>query len=163
MRTSEDRLRLLVAGDLAVETAISLSYDELDPRTAALFRWISLIDGRTFGAHLAAAAARSADLAEVESRLDDLTDLGMLEARGGDRYRLHDLMRLFGRSKLRMTVGPDEIARRRDHVRSWLLGSLERAGAWYEPMREPTALGRTGRGFVSAEACLLYTSPSPRD
>lgn len=156
MRTSEDRLRLLVAGDLAVETAISLSYDELDPRTAALFRWISLIDGRTFGAHLAAAAVRSADLAEVESRLDDLTDLGMLEARGGDRYRLHDLMRLFGRSKLRMTVGPDEIARRRDHVRSWLLGSLERAGAWYEPMREPTALGRTGRGFVSAEAAAAW-------
>ncbi|WP_431072311.1 helix-turn-helix domain-containing protein [Microbacterium phyllosphaerae] len=152
LRTSEDRLRLLVAGDLAVEAAISLSYDELDPRTAALFRWISLIDGRTFGAHLAAAAVRSSDLAEVESRLDDLTDLGMLEARGGDRYRLHDLMRLFGRSKLRASVGPDEIARRGDHIRSWLLGTLERAGAWYEPQREPTALGRTGRGFVDAEA-----------
>lgn len=156
MRTSEDRLRLLVAGDLAVEAAISLSYDELDPRTAALFRWISLIDGRTFGAHLAAAAVRSSDLAEVESRLDDLTDLGMLEARGGDRYRLHDLMRLFGRSKLRASVGPDEIARRGDHIRSWLLGTLERAGAWYEPQREPTALGRTGRGFASAEAAAAW-------
>lgn len=156
MRTSEDRLRLLVAGDLAVEAAISLSYDELDPRTAALFRWISLIDGRTFGAHLAGAALQSSDLAEVESRLDDLTDLGMLEAGGGDRYRLHDLMRLFGRSKLRVTVGPDEISRRRDHIRSWLLGSLERAGAWYEPLREPTALGRTGRAFASAEAAATW-------
>lgn len=152
MRTSEDRLRLLVAGDLAVEAAISLSYDELDPRTAALFRWISLIDGRTFGAHLAAAAVRSSDLAEVEARLDDLTDLGMLEARGGDRYRLHDLMRLFGRSKLHTSVGADEVSRRRDHIRSWLLGSLERAGAWYEPGREPTALARTGRGFSDADA-----------
>lgn len=152
MRTSEDRLRLLVAGDLAVEAAISLSYDELDPRTAALFRWISLIDGRTFGAHLAAAAVRSSDLAEVEARLDDLTDLGMLEARGGDRYRLHDLMRLFGRSKLLTSVGADEVSRRRDHIRSWLLGSLERAGAWYEPDREPATLARTGRGFADAEA-----------
>jgi len=152
LRTSEDRLRLLVAGDLAVEAAISLSYDELDPRTATLFRWISLIDGRTFGAHLAAATVRSSDLSEVEARLDDLTDLGMLEAGGGDRYRLHDLMRLFGRSKLHASVGADEVSRRRDHMRSWLLGSLERAGAWYEPNREPTTLARTGRGFADAEA-----------
>lgn len=156
LRTSEDRLRLLVAGDLAVEAAISLSYDELDPRTATLFRWISLIDGRTFGAHLAAAAVRSSDLAEVETRLDDLTDLGMLEARGGDRYRLHDLMRLFGRSKLNSSVGAEEVARRRDHIRSWLLGSLERAGAWYEPQREPTAPGRSGRRFSGADAAAAW-------
>ncbi|MFS0795071.1 helix-turn-helix domain-containing protein [Microbacterium sp. 1P10AE] len=151
LRTAEDRLRLLVAGDLAVESAISLSYEELDPRTAALFRWISLIGGKTFGAHLAAAAVRSTDVAEVEVRLDDLTDLGLLEARGGDRYRLHDLMRLFGVNKLRSTVGPDEIERRRAHIRTWLLGTLERAGAWYEPNREPQVGGSTGRVFVDAD------------
>ena len=156
LRTTEDRLRLLVAGDLAVEAAISLSYEELDPRTAALFRWISLIDGKTFDAHLAAAAVRSTDDEEVEFRLDDLTDLGLLEARGGDRYRLHDLMRLFGLSKLRETVGADELERRRAHIRSWLLGSLERAGAWYEPGREQHTAGRNGRGFVSADAAASW-------
>lgn len=156
LRTTEDRLRLLVAGDLAVEAAISLSYEELDPRTAALFRWISLIGGKTFDAHLAAAAVRSIDDGEVGFRLDDLTDLGLLEARGGDRYRLHDLMRLFGLSKLRETVGPDEIERRRAHIRSWLLGSLERAGAWYEPGREQHTAGRSGRGFISADAAASW-------
>lgn len=156
LRTSEDRLRMLVAGDLAVEAAISLSYEELDPRTAALFRWISLIDGRTFGAHLAAAAVRSSDVAEVERRLDDLTDLGMLEARGGDRYRLHDLMRLFGLGKLRDAVGSDEIARRHAHIRAWLLGSLERAGAWYEPGRDASAVSRNGRSFIDAEAAAVW-------
>jgi len=156
LRTTEDRLRLLVAGDLAVESAISLSYEELDPRTAALFRWVSLIDGKTFDAHLAAAAVRSTEVAEVEFRLDDLTDLGLLEARGGDRYRLHDLMRLFGLNKLRDVVGADELERRRAHIRSWLLGSLERAGAWYEPGREPHTAGRVGRGFVSAESAALW-------
>jgi transcriptional regulator with XRE-family HTH domain/tetratricopeptide (TPR) repeat protein len=156
LRTTEDRLRLLVAGDLAVESAISLSYEELDPRTAALFRWISLIGGKTFDAHLAAAAVRSTEDGEVAFRLDDLTDLGLLEARGGDRYRLHDLMRLFGLNKLRETVGADELERRRAHIRSWLLGSLERAGAWYEPGRDPRTAGRTGRGFISADAAALW-------
>ncbi|MFG6446067.1 helix-turn-helix domain-containing protein [Microbacterium sp. P06] len=156
LRTSEGRLRLLVAGDLAVEAAISLSYEELDPRTAALFRWISLIDGKTFDAHLGAAAVRSSDHGEVEFRLDDLTDLGLLEAHGGDRYRLHDLMRLFGLSKLRETSGADELERRRAHIRSWLLGSLERAGAWYEPRRDPQVVGRAGRGFTSADAAASW-------
>lgn len=156
LRKTEDRLRVLVAGDLAVEAAISLSYEELDPRTAALFRWISLIGGKTFDAHLAAAAVRSTEHGEVEFRLDDLTDLGLLEARGGDRYRLHDLMRLFGGNKLRETVGPDELERRRAHIRSWLLESLERAGAWYEPGRDAQSAGRAGRGFVSADAAALW-------
>lgn len=156
LRSTEHRLRLLVAGDLAVEAAISLSYEELDPRTAALFRWISLIDGKTFDATLAAAALRSTEIDEVEFRLDDLTDLGMLEARGGNRYRLHDLMRLFGVNKLRETVGADEIDRRRAHVRSWLLGSLERAGAWYEPGREPGKLGRVGRSFANQDAASAW-------
>lgn len=156
LRTTEDRLRLLVAGDLAVEAAISLSYEELDPRTAALFRWVALIGGKTFDAQLAAAAVRSTEVAEVEFRLDDLTDLGLLEARGGDRYRLHDLMRLFGLNRLRDVVGADELERRRAHIRAWILGSLERAGAWFEPEREQHTAGRVGRGFVSAEAAALW-------
>lgn len=156
LRTTEDRLRLLVAGDLAVEAAISLSYEELDPRTAALFRWVSLIGGTTFDAHLAAAAVRSTAVEEVEFRLDDLTDLGLLEARGGDRYRLHDLLRLFGVHKLREIVGPDELERRRAHIRTWLLGTLERAGAWYEPSREPRTMGRAGRSFADADDAALW-------
>lgn len=156
MRMSEDRLRVLVAGDLAVESAISVSYDELDPRTAAIFRAVSLIDGSTFDAELAAAAARSADRAAMQRHLDDLTDLGMLEARGGDRYRLHDLMRLFGLARLREAVGADEIERRRAHLRSWLLGSLERAGAWYEPGREPRSPSRVGRSFTDADAAAAW-------
>jgi hypothetical protein len=152
MRTSEDRLRLLVAGDLAVETAISLSYEELDPRTAALFRWISLIDGKTFTAELAAVTVHSSEIGDVEFRLDDLTDLGLLEARGGDRYRLHDLLRLFARNRLGATAEDDAIEERRAHIGSWVLGTLERAGAWFEPDREPRGVARIGRGFVTADS-----------
>lgn len=156
LRTTEGRLRLLVAGDLAVEAAISLSYEELDPRTAVLFRWVSVLDGKTFDAQLAASVAGSQDHAEVEFRLDDLTDLGLLEARGGDRYRLHDLMRLFAFSKLRALAGAQELESRRADTRSWLLGSLERAGAWYEPGREPGTAGRAGRGFTDANAAASW-------
>ncbi|MDF2509913.1 MAG: hypothetical protein K0Q52_3772 [Microbacterium sp.] len=156
MRTSEDRLRLLVAGDLAVETAISLSYEELDPRTAALFRWISLIDGKTFTAELAAVTIDSTEIGDVEFRLDDLTDLGLLEARGGDRYRLHDLLRLFARNRLGSVATDEEIEERRTHVGSWVLGTLERAGAWFEPNREPRGVARMGRGFITADSAGVW-------
>ncbi len=138
LRSAEDRLRLLVAGDLAVEAAFCLSYDDLDTGTAAVFRSISVIDGATFDARIVAATIEG-DALETEIRLDELVDLGLLEARGGNRYRLHDLLRLFASDRLRSEVGPKGLAVRRDRLRSWLLGMLERAGAWFEPERAAEA------------------------
>nr|WP_314842285.1 helix-turn-helix domain-containing protein [uncultured Microbacterium sp.] len=141
LRSEESRLRTLVAGDLGVEAAFSLSYDELEPHTAELFRAIAVIDGGTFDARLATAVypwvPSSADL--IESLLEDLTDLGLLEARGGDRYRMHDLVRLFALARLREQIGDEGVDRRRSMMRNWLLRSLERAGAWFEPSRSPDA------------------------
>ena len=152
LRSEETRLRQLVAGDLAVESAVSLSYDFLEPRTAELFRAISVIHGGTFDARLAAATI-GGDPVDSESRLDDLTDLGMLEARGGDRYRLHDLLRLYARSRLEDEVGTAGMLEREATVRSWLLGSLERAGAWYEPSRSTDEPGASsGLSFADQES-----------
>ena len=151
LRSEGTRLRQLVAGDLAVESAVSLSYDFLEPRTAELFRAISVIDGGTFDARLAAATI-GADPVDSESRLDDLTDLGMLEARGGDRYRLHDLLRLYARSRLEEEVGDVGLVERIENVQRWLLGSLERAGAWYEPGRSANEPSAHGTSFADQES-----------
>ncbi|MET0955781.1 MAG: helix-turn-helix domain-containing protein [Cryobacterium sp.] len=155
MRSAENRLRLLVAGDLAVEAAFALSYDDLDAQNAALFRSIAAIDGATFDARIAAATA-GADVLDTEARLDELTDLGLVEARGGNRYRLHDLIRLFALAALRAEEGSDGVADRRDRLRSWLLGSLERAGAWFEPDRAAADQNRTGTSFPDADTAQAW-------
>ncbi|MGY4644937.1 helix-turn-helix domain-containing protein [Cellulomonas sp. URHB0016] len=149
LRTSENRLRLLVAGDLAVEAAFALSYDDLEPETADLFRSISVIDVGTFDARVAAATLDHDD-GDVDLRLDELVDLGLVEARGGNRYQLHDLLRLYAAARLLSSEGADAVERRRARLRAWLLGTLERAGAWFEPARTPTRPGGTGTGFPDA-------------
>ena len=155
MRSEEDRLRLLVAGDLAVESAFALSYNDLEPQTADLFRAIAVIDGSTFDARMAAAAA-DADVLDTELRLDELVDLGLLEARGGARYRLHDLARLFALDRLRDARGADGVVALRQHLNLWLLGSLERAGAWYEPDRSPELSGAIGTAFPDSDTASAW-------
>lgn len=150
LQSTEDRLRLLVAGDLAVESAIALSYDDLEPATAATFRSLAVIDVGTFDARLAASTT-GADVLDTESQLDELTDLGLLEARGGNRYRMHDLLRLFATVRLRREDGQAAVEHRRVALRSWLLGTLERAGAWFEPGRPVDSASTVGAAFPDAD------------
>jgi transcriptional regulator with XRE-family HTH domain/tetratricopeptide (TPR) repeat protein len=161
MQAAEDRLRLLVAGDLAVEAAFALSYDELDSSTAALFRSISVINGPTFDARVAA-AIDGTHVLDVEERLDELTDLGLVEARGGNRYRVHDLLRLFGAARHKRESGQRGVADARRRLRVWLLSSLERGGSWFEPERSPEIPNAVGLSFPSsttAEAWIRLEEP----
>jgi len=157
MRSSENRLRLLVAGDLAVETALAVSYDDLEPATSALFRSISVIDVGTFDARLAAATL-GLDVAadDVDGRLDELTDLGLVEARGGNRYRVHDLVRLFAATRLEAVDGVDATRVRQQRVRGWLLGTLERAGAWFETGRAADMSASAGAVFPDADSAAAW-------
>jgi transcriptional regulator with XRE-family HTH domain/tetratricopeptide (TPR) repeat protein len=153
IRSTENRLRVLVAGDLAVEAAFALSYQELDPPTAELFRSISVIDAGTFDARIASATLPSGvPENEVESRLDELTDLGLVEARGGNRYHLHDLVRVFAATRLISQEGADAAKMPSERLRGWLLSTLERAGAWFEPARSAHPQGRVGIRFADKEA-----------
>ena len=161
LRADENRLRLLVAGDLAVEAAFALSYDELDGSTAALFRSISVIDGPTFDARIAA-AIDGTHVLETEERLDELIDLGLVETRGGNRYRVHDLLRLFGAARHKRESGKQgvEDAHRRLHF--WMIYSVERAGSWFEPERSPenpSAIGIAFPDAATAEAWIRLEEP----
>jgi len=149
MRSTENRLRLLVAGDLAVEAAFALSYDDLDSRAAQLFRSISVIGGATFDARIAAAAG-GIGAVDAEDLLEELTDLGLVESRGGSRYRLHDLLRLYASARLAQQTAEHGDGGERDRLRRWLLSSLERAGAWFEPERSPEIRPSDGAAFPDA-------------
>lgn len=147
MSARRNPLSALVAGDLAVEPALTLSYDQTDTSSQQLFRSLSLIDGATFDAHLAAAPTAT-DPDDAADRLDELTDLGLVEARGSNRYHLHDLVRLFAAALSRR----DEpaVAHQRRALRHWVLQTAQNAGLWFEPDREPDQAA-PGRHFSSAD------------
>lgn len=119
------RVRLLTAGDLSIEAAFTLSYDGLTPPAARLFQAISMIEGRTFDANLAAAGTGD-DLEQVEDLLEDLVESGFLEADEGNRYRMHDLTRAFGRSRIADEGQDREVTLL---LRQWLLHELGRNAA----------------------------------
>ncbi|MEJ1191910.1 helix-turn-helix domain-containing protein [Pseudarthrobacter sp. CCNWLW207] len=139
LRSEERRLRALVAGDLAVEAAFSLSYGHLNEERQRLFRNLSLLKGATFSAPLAGAAMSGTNSvdpdggADVEEGLDELVDLGLVQALTGNRYRLHDLLRLYAASRLRAETSAEKVAAHRAHLRAWLLTSTVNAGNWFEP------------------------------
>ncbi len=99
------RLGELCLGDLEVRASLALSYDGLGATSRRALRCLGLLPSPDF-AGWAAAAALDTSLAEAESALEDLVDARMLETVGHDgtgqqRYRLHDLIRVFARERCR--------------------------------------------------------------
>ncbi|MEU2307289.1 helix-turn-helix domain-containing protein [Streptomyces misionensis] len=126
------RLDSLSAGDLRVNSAFSLSYSRLAPAAARMFRLLSLVPGPDFGA-APAAVLTGTSLPYAEDLLDDLLDAGLLMTSPADRYRFHDLLRLYARSRLRAEEGEEGAAEAGARLRSWLLDTAVLAGRWYEP------------------------------
>lgn len=138
LRSEDQRLRALVAGDLSAEAALRLSYDDLAPFTARLFRSLCLIYGIMFDVPLVA-VLMNADPLDVEEGLDELAELGLLELIGQRRYRLHDLLRLFSWHELRRE-DEESGARAQARLRSWLLSTAALAGRMFDPNAEQSRL-----------------------
>jgi transcriptional regulator with XRE-family HTH domain len=131
LRSDDQRLRALVAGDLSAEAAFRLSYDDLDPFSAHLFRNLCLSYGLMFDVPLIA-VLMDADPLDVEESLDELVELGLVEFIGQRRYRLHDLLRLFSAHEL----GHDDDKfgdRAQARLRRWLLSTAAMAGGLFAP------------------------------
>jgi transcriptional regulator with XRE-family HTH domain/tetratricopeptide (TPR) repeat protein len=138
LRSEDQRLRALVAGDLSAEAAFRLSYDDLAPFTARLFRNLCLIYGIMFDVPLVA-VLMNADPFDVEEGLDELAELGLLEFIGQRRYRLHDLLRLFSWHELRRE-DEESGTRAQARLRSWLLSTAALAGRMFDPNVEESRL-----------------------
>jgi tetratricopeptide (TPR) repeat protein len=119
------RLRELMVGDIAVNSAFDLSYRMLTDRERLLFLRLSLAPVPDFST---AAAAVLADLPESETAelLDALADVNLLEPGScGSRYRMHDLVRLYARH-LAATDDP-EAQRATDRLSAWYIARLNAA------------------------------------
>lgn len=126
------RLDMLSAGDLRVNSAFSLSYSRLAPGAARMFRLLSLVPGGDFGMPLAAVLA-GVPLPDADDLLEELLEAGLLMTSREDRYRFHDLLRLYARSRHRTEESEEESAAAGSRLRCWLLDTAVVAGRWYEP------------------------------
>lgn len=127
----ERRLDALAAGDVRVAAAFDLSYRQLTPTAAQLFRRLALIPGPDAGA-ACAAQLTGQQLFDAEDTLEELVETGLLGA-DRDRYRLHDLLRLFARARLEAEESTEDTASARAALDRWLLETAIVAGRWFEP------------------------------
>jgi tetratricopeptide (TPR) repeat protein len=129
-----------------VRNSFAVSYNGLPDDARRLFRLLGLLPGADFGAEL---VARAADMSvtDAERLLGELVDLQLLQSAGrdGERYRLHDLLRLYARENAEQTDSPADrhaVLRRSvewhaDRLHDWmsLPGAHERppdeAIAWF--------------------------------
>ncbi|MEU4822993.1 tetratricopeptide repeat protein [Actinomadura sp. NPDC023710] len=93
------RISRLQGEDRGVRSSFELSYRSLRPDTARLFRHLGVLAGRDFTAEM---VARTGDVddEDAERMLGELTDRHLTEIAGEDRYRLHDLLRLYARERM---------------------------------------------------------------
>ncbi|RSN31346.1 hypothetical protein DMC61_14445 [Amycolatopsis sp. WAC 04169] len=93
----ERRLDRLRAGDVEVRASLQLSYDLLTPEEQTVFGEVCLIPGPTFGCELAGVAV-AADEDDAELLMIRLVERCLAEPSDAQgRFRLHDLVRLFGK------------------------------------------------------------------
>ncbi|WP_203919135.1 ATP-binding protein [Rugosimonospora africana] len=146
----DERIGLLVAGDLQIAAPFMLSYQQLSATAARTFRRLSLVPGPDGGLDLAARVA-GMSVRETEAALEELADLGLLQPTTGGRYRFHDLIRLFARARLAEEETPRACRQAQDRMITWLLDTAVAAGRWFEPGGSEPAGGEPGRGPGSAE------------
>ncbi|MEV6207298.1 helix-turn-helix domain-containing protein [Kitasatospora sp. NPDC051914] len=135
LAAQERRLDVLQAGGLQVRAAFALSYQRLAPATRRLFRRASLAAGPDVSPEVAGLLAgltegQAADCAE------ELVDAGLLLPHpAAERYRFHDLLRLFATEQVAAEDGAEEIGAARERTTDWLLRRATAAGLRFDAER----------------------------
>ncbi|PSK95728.1 NB-ARC domain-containing protein [Murinocardiopsis flavida] len=106
-----------------VRAAFAASYNNLDPDAARLFRLTGLHPGNEFGVH---ACAAMADISTSAARrlLDRLARVHLVSETGTDRYRSHDLLRLYAAERAAEDETPTERTTVLRRMLDWYLRSV---------------------------------------
>ncbi|SNY05625.1 tetratricopeptide repeat protein [Paractinoplanes atraurantiacus] len=115
-----------------VEAAFAASYAQLPETARTVFRRLAHVPTLSFSA-AAAAVVAELDRYDAEDVLEKLLDRGLLQPEGHDRYRFHDLIRLFARARLRAEE-PAAVRRRGEkRLIDWYLDTAIASGRVFEP------------------------------
>ncbi|MFF1651142.1 helix-turn-helix domain-containing protein [Streptomyces sp. NPDC058240] len=117
----ESRLDALRAGSLEMRAAFALSYRRLTPIARTLLRRAALAAGPDFSPETAALLAGTT-LRRARLCAQDLADRGLLQPHPEtERYRFHDLLKLFATEQLAADDDPAALAGARNRTARWML------------------------------------------
>jgi tetratricopeptide (TPR) repeat protein len=171
LRDTSTRLDALDTGELAtnLRAVLSWSYRALHPATAEAFRLLGLAPGPDIGV-AAAASLTALPTTRTRQLLRDLEAAHLMAQHAPDRYRMHDLTRLYAAECAdHDTAEPDRRAALRRLV-DFYLHTAHAADRHLDPTREPTRLAPPAPGchphppadattakewFDTEHACLL--------
>lgn len=119
LRDVSTRLSTLTAGDQGVGAAFAVSYGQLTPAAALVFRRCALLAPADFGVGLAAVTADLPD-APTAAALEELVDFGLL-CTASERYRFHELVRLFALDRLQQDETGRAVVAARARMVGWVL------------------------------------------
>jgi DNA-binding SARP family transcriptional activator len=132
-----DRLDKLACDDdtqTAVRSAFALSYRALDVPLRRCFRLLGLVAGPDFTVGAAAALVDVSD-EHADRMLDRLAGTNLVERSGPDRYRLHDLIRLYAAECADGEEPAAAIHEARYRLYSWYLWrATEAVTSLYQPL-----------------------------
>ncbi|MFI8455130.1 ATP-binding protein [Kitasatospora sp. NPDC085464] len=151
LAVEENRLDLLETGDLAVRPAFELSYRRLPAESRLVLRRCALTAGPDFTAVVAAAYAGRAP-GRTELVLEQLVDAGLVQPATPDRYRLHDLVRLYASERLAVDETALELAEARTRAGRWILDRAAGYGLRFDPEHGGAAAATAGSAHLTEAA-----------
>ncbi|MFJ9080459.1 tetratricopeptide repeat protein [Streptomyces sp. NPDC102278] len=135
----DTRLDRLEAGSLRIRAAFALSYRQLSPAEQIIFRRASLAEGVHFSPEIAALLA-DLPVRQAERCAERLTAAGLLQPHPtADRYRFHDLLRLFAAERLAEEDDPAHITAARLRSDRWTLRRAAAAARCFDTGPRPGA------------------------
>ena len=153
-RLSDERRRLdeLRVGNLAIRASFEVSFASLPGPVAPggvgparAFRLLGLWTGPSFS--LAAVAALLGEPEdEAADALDVLVDAHLLESPAPDRYRFHDLLRVYAADRARTQESEEDRAAAIGRVLAWYLHTTEAAAAVISEQHARVPLGQLPAG-----------------
>lgn len=147
---ARNRLDLLRAGDddaTAVRAVFSWSYRTLPPAAAGVFRSLGLLAGPDVCAS-AVAALIAADTATARQLLELVAGMYLVEESGEDRYRLHDLLRLYAAERALAEDTDEDRAAAQRRVLDWYLHTAYVANSAMPHLPPYFALDAAAEGCV---------------
>ncbi|WTO34532.1 helix-turn-helix domain-containing protein [Streptomyces achromogenes] len=157
------RLDGLQAGSLRVRAAFALSYRQLPADTRTLLRRAALAAGADFSPETGALLA-GLPYDEAVARAEELTDAGLLRSDpDAERYRFHDLLRLYAAELADAEDGPEAKDAALDRTADWMLRRAtaaalhfdvdhEQSGSAADPDPDTAPTGRDeARAWLEAE------------
>ncbi|NQE86086.1 ATP-binding protein [Nocardia terpenica] len=134
LAVEHERLDVLSAAEPEVRGVFSWSYQALPAHAARMFRLLGVHPGTTFGTGAAAALAGLTE-SVAKRELDTLVTAHLVEETGRNRYRLHDLLRVYAAELMRAEDSGADYAAAVRRLVDWYLASVDAAMKTIAPQR----------------------------